>query len=438
MAAGMRVRLKALGCRLNEAELEGWAERFQHRGFSIAGDDDPADLIVVNTCAVTQEAVRKSRKLLRRSQRANPHARIVVSGCLAALDGEALARESGIDLVVGNRDKDRLVEIAVDALELPVMPELSTTELANPLFARGRQRAFVKVQDGCRYQCSFCVTTRARGDERSRPVAEVVGAVNRLARTGVQEVVLAGVHLGGYGSDLGDDPGTGEDLTSLLGAILADTDMPRVRLGSLEPWDLPESFWRLFENARLMPHLHLPLQSGSDRVLRRMARRCKTSEFAELAAFGRAAVPDLNITTDIIVGFPGETEDDWRRTLAFADAIGFGHVHIFAYSRRPGTRAADMPGQVDAETKKRRSRELHALAGRLKRQVLTAQPGKRVSVLCEGPPNGERAGHLFGYTPNYLPLYLESDGSPAAGNRILGVEVTGLEPAGDALVGRPL
>ncbi len=338
----VRVKLLTLGCRLNEAELEDWAQHFQRRGLRVVGSEESADLIVVNTCAVTQEAVRKSRQILRRSHRANPEARLIVSGCLATLEGEALAREAGVDLVVGNRDKDRLAEMALDLLALPAMPELAITNVASPLFTRGRQRAFIKVQDGCRYQCTFCITTQARGEERSRPIGEVVEAINRLYRTGIQEVVLTGVHLGGYGSDPGDE--IGRDLATLVARLLAETEIPRLRLSSLEPWDLPESFWSLFEDARLMPHLHLPLQSGSDAVLRRMARRCKTDAFARLVERGRALVPDLNITTDIIVGFPGEGADDWRRTLTFAEAMRFGHVHVFGYSPRAGTLAADPAG----------------------------------------------------------------------------------------------
>ena len=234
---------------------------------------------MINTCAVTGEAVRKSRKLLRRAQRDNPRARLVVSGCAASLDGEDLG-DAGIDLLVNNVDKDRLVEIASAELALPLMPATAADPAADALFARGRQRAFVKIQDGCRYQCTFCITTRARGEERSRPATEICDEINQLTESGIQEVVLAGVHAGGYGSDIGDS------LSGLLARVLTDTDIPRIRLGSVEPWDLPDGFWQLFQNPRLMPHLHLPLQSGADSVLRRMARRCKSGEFARLVETG--------------------------------------------------------------------------------------------------------------------------------------------------------
>lgn len=427
----MRVKLLSLGCRLNEAEAEDWADRFHARGCQVVGDEDPADLIVINTCAVTQQAVRKSRQILRRSQRVNPGARLIVSGCLAALESESLAGE-GVDLVVGNQDKDRLVEIALDALAIPSMPALATANDASPLFTRGRQRAFVKVQDGCRYRCTFCITTQARGEERSRPVAEAVTAIARLHRAGIQEVVLTGVHLGGYGSD------TGGDLAALVSRILAETEIPRLRLGSLEPWDLPDDFWGLFADARLMPHLHLPLQSGSDRVLRRMARRCKTDAFARLVARGRALVPDLNVTTDIIVGFPGEDAGDWRQTLEFAEAMRFGHIHIFSYSPRPKTLAATLAGQVDAGTKRQRCQDLQALAVRLKTEVLQAQIGKRTWVLCEGSDAAARRSSRFGYTPNYLPVRVVAEASAIAGERLIDVMLTGLTADGDELASQPV
>ncbi len=402
---------------------------FRARGFVLAGDDEPADLIVVNTCAVTAEATRKSRQWLRRVHRANPLARLVVSGCLASLEAADLARESGVDLVVENRDKDRLVEIAAAALELPIMPELAIVGSANPLFARGRQRAFVKVQDGCRHACTFCVTTLARGSERSRPLPEIVEAIRRLAASGVREALLTGVHLGGY-SDA-----TGADLGALVRAVLRETDIPRVRLGSLEPWDLPPGFWGLFADPRLMPHLHLPMQSGSDAVLRRMARRCKSAEFARLAEQGRAAVPGLNLTTDIIVGFPGETAPEWQETLAFVAAMGFGQVHCFSYSPRAGTRAASLPGQVDADTKRRRVLELQALAQRLQQQAFAAQVGRQTAVLREGQPRAGQPGDLFGYTPNYLPVRIDAHPAAAPVGAVMEVRIRGIDPDGAALRG---
>jgi threonylcarbamoyladenosine tRNA methylthiotransferase MtaB len=378
---------------------------------------------------VTLEAARKSRQLLRRCQRTNPRARLVLSGCLATLEGPGLARELGADLLVDNRDKGRLVEIAIQALSLPVLPALASEGDAQSLFARGRQRAFVKVQDGCRYACTFCVTTLARGEERSRPIAEVVAQASRLDRAGVREVLLSGVHLGGYGSDLGSD------LAALLRALLRETRMPRIRLGSLEPWDLPPDLWELFGDPRLMPHLHLPMQSGSDAVLRRMARRCKTAEFARLAELGRAAVPGLNLTTDIIVGFPGETGEEWRRTLRFVEDMGFGDVHAFAYSPRAGTRAANLPDPVDESIKRERGQELRDLTRRLRAQALAAQIGQRAAVLREATSRYGGTGDLFGYTPNYLPVLVESGAEPVPVGEVMDVHSFGLDAQGEALRG---
>jgi threonylcarbamoyladenosine tRNA methylthiotransferase MtaB len=426
----MRVQLQTLGCRLNEAELEGWARQFLERGFRITAAGEPADLVVVNTCAVTQEAVRKSRKLLRRTQRENPRAKLVVSGCFASLEGELLAREHGIDLLVPNQEKDRLVEIATRELGIEEMPVTAMDPETNPLFARGRQRAFVKVQDGCRYRCTFCIVTLVRGDERSRPLAGIVADVNRLASEGIQEVVLTGVHLGGYGSDIRS--GLGE----LSRTVLADTDIPRLRLGSLEPWDLPEEMWELFGNSRFMPHLHLPLQSGSDAVLRRMARRCETADFARLAAEAQGQVPDLNLTTDIIVGFPGETEGEWRETMELMESVGFGHLHIFAYSPRAGTRAATLPNQVPAEVKRARSRELHELGKRLEKRLLERFVGRRLPVLVEGRYRAERDRDWFGYTPNYLPVRIADPDTETPVNRIVEVDLESVHEDGASLAGR--
>jgi len=427
----MRVHLQALGCRLNEAELESWARKLQQQGHQITADYEMADLVVVNTCAVTQEAVRKSRKLLRRTRRANPDAKLVVSGCAASLGGEAFAREPGVDLLVPNLDKDHLVEITARELDLDSTPLAKMEPDTNTLFARGRQRAFVKVQDGCRYRCTFCIVTLARGDERSRPIGEILAEIGELVDEGVKEVVLTGVHLGGYGSD------TGTGLRELIRSVLSYTDVPRIRMGSLEPWDLPEDFWRLFEDPRLMPHLHLPLQSGSDSVLRRMARRCRTDEFARLAFEGRKRVPDLNLTTDIIAGFPGETETEWQQTLSFVESVGFGHVHVFPYSPRQGTKAAALPQQIPNETKKARGRRMRDLGRRMKRMTLESFANRRLPILVEGRYGGGRNGDWFGYTPNYLPARLQAPANDDPVNRILDVTLEGVHQDGENLLGRP-
>ncbi|WP_442497025.1 tRNA (N(6)-L-threonylcarbamoyladenosine(37)-C(2))-methylthiotransferase MtaB [Methylobacter sp. sgz302048] len=416
----MNIHLKTLGCRLNEAELETWAQAFQKAGHQITRQAEAANLVVINSCAVTQDAARKSRQLIKRIHRDNPAAKLVVSGCYATLNEDEAAQLMGVDLVVSNKDKDRLVEKTLTALNMDSMPAMSTEPGEISLFTRGRQRAFVKVQDGCRYRCTFCIVTVARGVERSRPVADVIGEINALHSQNIDEVILTGVHLGGYGSDLGNN------LSELIKAILAETAIPRLRLGSLEPWELSDDFYALFDNPRLMPHLHLPLQSGSDPVLRRMARRCKTDEFSAIVNRLRARIPHFNITTDIIVGFPGETEQEWQDSFDFIKQTGFGHIHIFTYSPREGTKAATLPDQLSNEVKKQRSQQLHELADSMKRQFFEANVGHSFPVLWEGYSEELDAGkkRVFGYTPNYLRVGCVINQDESLENQIIKARLT--------------
>ena len=429
----MRVFLQALGCRLNEAERERWTRDCRAHGFRLAADAAQADLVVINTCAVTAESVRKSRQLVRRAQRANPRAKLVVSGCYASLAAADIGAELGVDLVVSNQEKDRLIPLVAERLDLPVMPAIATRPGEHALPGHGRHRAFVKVQDGCRYRCAFCIVTKARGEERSRPVTEIIEEINALQAGGVQEAVLAGVHLGGYRSD------SGGSLGNLVHAVLAETSIPRLRLGSLEPWELAPDFWSLFDDPRLLPHLHLPIQSGANSVLRRMSRRCRSDEFRGLVTQARQAVPGMNITTDIIVGFPGETDAEWQETLDLAADMGFGDIHIFAYSPRAGTKAAAMPDQVAHEVKRARSGQLHDLARRSRRRVLEAARGQDFEVLIEG--RGEQregvGARWSGYTPNYLRVEI-GDTRRDLDNQIVSVRADGLSDDGERLTARLL
>lgn len=394
----MLVHLRTLGCRLNEAELESWAQAFQNAGHKITREQNEAQLVIINSCAVTQDAVRKSRQLIRRIHRDNPRAKIIASGCYVTLNSDEAAELLGVDLIVSNQDKDRLVELAIAELDIPSMPAMSTQPAEISLFNRGRQRAFVKVQDGCRYRCTFCIVTVARGEEKSTPIEKIVKDINTFVAQGVKEVILTGVHLGGYGSDIN------HDLKDLLQAILEQTSVPRLRLGSLEPWDLPNDFFDLFANPRLMPHLHLPLQSGSDSVLKRMARRCKTLEFSQIVDQAREKVPHINITTDIIVGFPGESEKEWQESFNFIKQMRFGHIHIFSYSIRSGTKAAILPEQLQNAIKKQRSEQLHQLAEQMKQDFMLQNLGNAFEILWEGQQEEiDSTRHkAFGYTPNYL------------------------------------
>ena len=419
----MRIHLSALGCRLNEAELEQWAAAFVLAGDQIATDVEQADVMVMNTCAVTREAVRKSRQKIQRLQRDNPRAKLVISGCYSELsDGKELA-ELGVDLVVPNTRKDQLVPLTQQAFKTHDMPQAATLPAEAALFTRNRHRAFIKIQDGCRYRCTFCIVTVARGAERSRSISDIVSEVQQLQADQVREVVLTGVHVGGYGSDLDTN------LACLVKSLLADTDIDRIRFASVEPWDLSPGFLELFTNNRVQPHMHLPLQSGSDTVLRRMARRCKSANFARLCTELRQAVPHFNITTDIIAGFPGESDEEWQQSLDFIAEQQFGHIHAFTYSERDGTKAATLPDPVPMPVRQQRSRQLHELGETLKQAKQLASVGQCVDVLFERGKQVESAGDMIwqhqGYTPNYQRVVIQSRSNLA--NQIVPTRLTGIK-----------
>ncbi len=394
----MILHLTTLGCRLNEAEIERWARQFRAAGHLVTSDPQQAQVIVLNSCAVTAEAARKSRQFIHRLHRLNPQASLVVTGCYATLEADKVAAMLGVDAVIDNAEKDRLPALLAERIDWHSMPHQAMEPDNGHLFGSSRTRAFIKVQDGCRNRCTYCIVTVARGRERSRPIADVVAEIRELHAAGYQEVVLTGVHLGGYGHD------QGSDLQALVHAILQDTDVPRLRLSSLEPWDLPAGFFELWQNPRLMPHLHLPLQSGCDATLRRMARRNSTADYAALVSAARAAIPDLTLTTDLIVGFPGETADEWRATVAFVQQIRFAHIHIFSFSPRAGTTAARLPGAVPNAIKKQRSAAMHRLAAQMKAEHLQRALGQQRAVLWEGAGEPVRPGirRWLGYTDNYL------------------------------------
>jgi threonylcarbamoyladenosine tRNA methylthiotransferase MtaB len=403
----MRIHLEALGCRLNYAEMTALGRRLLAAGYELAASADQADLCVLNSCAVTGEAARKSRQLARQIACTNPSARLIVTGCYATLEAEVVEALPNVALVVGNAGKDELLTLIegerqrsadegrkttvclphdglgqaqasiVRANPQPLRPTPSATDSV----PAARTRAFVKVQDGCRNRCTFCIIAVARGDERSRSISEVVEEVSTLREEGYQEVVLAGVHLGAYGR------GQGVGLASLVCALLEGTQIPRLRLSSLEPFDLDPGFFDLWaqSNGRLMPHLHLPAQSGSNRLLRRMARHNRVEDFEVLVELARARIPGITITTDLITGFPGERESDFEETVAFARRVGFAHMHIFPYSAREGTAAARFNEQVPATERRRRSRVLCELDAELRQTVLQSFVNQTRPVLWERP-----------------------------------------------------
>lgn len=416
----MRIYLESLGCRLNFSEMETLGRDLTAAGHCVVPAAEEADVCVLNTCAVTGEAARKSRQWTRRLARANPDARLAITGCYATLEPEDAAALPNVGLVVDNRRKELLAELLQPwSVELDGQQWLRL-EPETPAQTAHRTRAFVKVQDGCNNRCTFCIVTVARGEERSRSVASLVEEVRRLVDEGYQEAVLTGVHLGGYGSDLG------VDLHGLVEAILRETDLPRLRLSSLEPWDLQPRFFDLWRasDGRLCPHLHLPLQAGCDRTLKRMARRTRSDEFRALVQGARERIPDLVVTTDMIAGFPGETEADFDESLRFAEEMAFAHIHVFPYSARAGTAAASFSGQVPVEVRRARVAALEAAARRSGDAVRRSFVGSTRPVLWEtGQPAGDGAV-WSGLTDNYLRVQATAPSGVDLENRITPTRLT--------------
>jgi threonylcarbamoyladenosine tRNA methylthiotransferase MtaB len=441
----MRVYLETLGCRLNYAEMAALGRQLAAAGHEITESAIDADLCVLNSCAVTGEAARQSRQMARQMARSNPASKLIVTGCYATLEGETVAQLPNVKLVVGNARKDELFSlIKGESAEAQTrntwggsggsaFDVLSPQHAHIPASGQNRTRAFIKVQDGCRNKCTFCIVTVARGEEHSRPVSEIVDEIRGLHADGYQEAVLTGVHLGGYGSD------SATGLADLAAAVLAETEIPRLRLSSLEPFDLQPGFFDLWQRSegRLMPHLHLPAQSGSDAVLKRMARRNRVSDFERLVDAAREAIPGLTITTDLIVGFPGESDGEFDETVAFARRMAFAHIHVFPYSARQGTAAARFSGQVIEAERKRRVQVLTALDAQLGREVRASQVGQVRPVLWENTVGRRRdvdgVGTWSGLTDNYLRVRAEAPAAVDLHNRVTDTCLTGLD--GDDLLG---
>jgi threonylcarbamoyladenosine tRNA methylthiotransferase MtaB len=422
----MKVYLHSIGCRLNQSEIETMARQLLAAGHELVPRPEQADKVVVNTCAVTREAARDARSTTRRIHRENPGAEILLTGCYATVAPQELGRVEGAGRLVSNREKAALVRLLDPAASLapptfdrePILRDFLAGEMSHT-------RAFVKVQDGCDNRCTFCITTVARGTAESRRLGDVVSEIQALAAAGYQEAVLTGVHLGSYGHDLGNPGG----LRDLVLAILRHTDIPRLRLSSLEPWDIEPGFFRLWENARLLPHLHLPLQSGSDRILRLMARRTRRDSFRALVAAARAQIPGLNLSTDLIAGFPGESEADFQDTLEFVEELAFSRLHAFTYSARPGTAAAQMSGQLPRTVRKARTQQLIALGERLSLAFHEQHHGNTANVLWEMAAGANGQGLRWqGYTDNYIRVTMY--GPADLFNRVTAVRLHDARPDG--------
>ena len=403
----MKIYLDTIGCRLNQAEIEAMARHFRAVGHEIVDSAQLADLAVVNTCAVTNQAAADSRGKIRQIGRAGVR-EIVATGCWATLQPKQALDLPHVSRVVPNDRKEYLVP---EVLDLPQQSFDLEPIVREPLPGLHRRtRAFIKVQDGCDNHCTFCVTTIARGEGRSRSLAEVILDIQSAVAGDTKEIVLTGVHLGSWGYDLSTalKAGSGMHLRDLIQAILRETDVPRLRLSSLEPWDLDADFFSLWDPStssgrRLMPHLHLPLQSGCASTLRRMRRKTTPPSFRELVCAARAVVPEVAITTDIIAGFPGETDDEFGESLAFVKEMNFAGGHVFTYSPRPGTGAAKMKGQVKPELRKRRNHILHAALEESAKSYRQKFMGQTMPVLWESVSEvGEWGWQMEGLTGNYL------------------------------------
>lgn len=379
-----RYKIHTLGCKLNYAESSTLGRRFEEQGYIRAMRGEVADLVVINSCAVTGESERKARELIRRAVRENEGAELVVTGCYAKL------REAEIMAIRG-------------------VSRVESVKSLRSYSSGERTRSFLKVQDGCDYHCSYCTVWRARGESRSAPIEDVVGDAREIARKGVCEIVLTGVNIGDFGRK------TGETFLDLLVALDQVEGIERYRISSIEPNLLTDDIIAFCAtSAKFMPHFHIPLQSGCDSILKRMRRRYTSEFFASKVSAVRQQIPDVFIGVDVIVGFPGETDGDFQQTYRFLESISPSFLHVFPYSKRPNTTAAQFEGQVDPKIKKERVTRLQALSDRFLSDFTEAQKGKRQSILIEGRAKN---GKLFGHTQNYIRV--EMDGGDELINTIV-------------------
>lgn len=403
-----RVAIATLGCKVNQCDSEGLAEKFRESGFEVVSFGDEADVYVVNTCTVTQTGDKKSRQLLRRAAGAHPGALVVATGCYAQANPDKLAAIEGVALVSGSADRAEVVGAVRRLMEergagrrclaMSIVSDVATCREYQELPAAGwaeRTRAFVKVEDGCENFCAYCRVPYVRGPVRSRRIDNVAAEAAALAGRGYRELVLTGIDLGAYGRDFGGSP----DLADVAAACAAIQGIERVRLSSVDPRDVtPRLIEVMATTPAMCPHLHIPLQSGSNQVLRRMNRDYTRSYYLDVVESARRRMGGVAITTDVIVGFPGETDDDFLHTVELAHAVGFARMHVFAYSRRPGTPAASMPDQLPEQVKQERSAALIKVGEELSLCYHEAMVGSTVSVLVEQA----QAGQASGLTDDYV------------------------------------
>lgn len=403
----MQVHFHTLGCKVNQYETEELTEALTARGFTVTPVEENADIFVVNSCTVTAESDRKTRQLVRKLKHRYPQSVVVLTGCMPQAFPKAGESLQEADVVLGNNTNLQLPELLERFLETGERQTLIRPHVTGECFCGApitgfteRTRANIKIEDGCDRFCSYCIIPTARGRVRSKPISEIRAEAKTLSQAGFREVVLVGINLSAYGKD------TGERFYEAVAAAGEPEGILRVRLGSLEPDHLTDEVLDgLSAIPKLCPQFHISLQSGCDRVLRRMNRHYTAAEYAELCEKLRARFTDCSLTTDIMVGFPGESEDDFLETVAFAEKIGFQKIHVFPYSVRSGTRAAQMPDQIERREKERRAAVLLETAGKLRQSFLQAQVGKCCDVLLESPrPDGS----FHGYTANYTPVCVQA------------------------------
>jgi threonylcarbamoyladenosine tRNA methylthiotransferase MtaB len=382
------VALETLGCKLNQAESESLAKRFSDIGCRVVTPAESPTVYILNTCAVTHVADRKSRHLLRVARRRNPNAYIIAAGCYVNRAPEDLNRMPEVDLAICNKDKERLPQ---------TLAKRNVVQRANATLSSGhRTRSFIKIQEGCDQSCTYCVVPHVRGMDLSRPANDVIGDISQRVDEGYKEIVLTGTCIGSY------RPG----LEPLLKRILSETGTQRLRLSSLQPQEITDDLLNLWQNDRLCRHLHIPLQSGSDRVLQRMGRRYSTTDYAKAVSQIREAIPDVAITTDIMVGFPGETDEEFAESHCFCQKMAFADIHVFQYSKRPETRAMSMPDQVGNLIKKERSERMIQLAMESSKHFREQFLRHDMPVLWEQETG---SGMWSGLTDNYIRVVARSD-----------------------------
>ena len=418
-----KVAIHTHGCKLNQADSQVLARQFQEAGFTVVRSATQADVVILNSCTVTANSDSKARQYLRRARRANPDALVVATGCYAQRAKDELSAMEEVSLVLDNRQKETLVSTVAAKLNLVADSSIQNAPVAAPV---GRSRAMVKIQEGCDQVCAYCIVPKVRGRERSIPPEEIIAEINGRSENGCREAVLTGTQLGTYGFDL-----PGIDLRDLIRRVLAETSIDRLRVSSLQAQEITHELLELWEDPRLCPHFHIPLQSGSDTILRSMRRRYDTARFAETVELVRKKIPDAGITTDTIVGFPGEGAREFAESYSFAMSVGFSDMHVFPYSIRPGTSAAHLDGQVEVIKKRERTGEMLELAATAMREFRLGSLGQTRPVLWE-PGKGRDAGGIWsGLTDNYLRVKAQSDRD--LGNVITDARLTGLD--GDWVTG---